>query len=139
VYVSACKASVGRALVGTTLLIPPQATDIGAGRKHWIACLFTSVAYGKAVDPPKAVLTNTELAMDDLRAQVEELEKAGGGKPGEWHSAKINSVRFKVPWEETVAVIENVLSGTEREIVVYEYDEAGLLGKERGTREGCDI
>jgi ADP-ribose 1''-phosphate phosphatase len=126
VYVSVC-AQEGESLAGKTLLIPPQAAD--APRQHWIGCLFTSVAYGKAVDPPEVVLRHTKTSMEDLLRQVKALEdNAGKDKPGEWHSAKINSVRFKVPWEETVKVIEDVLKGTEREVVVYEYDEAKAGG-----------
>jgi len=123
--VSHCKSRSGSDLVGSTLLIPPQSADIANGKHHWIACLFTSVAYGKAVDPPEKVLANTEGAMSDLWKQVQALEKyAGEASPGEWHSAKINSVRFKVPWEETAAVIERVLEGSGKQVVVYEYDEA---------------
>jgi ADP-ribose 1''-phosphate phosphatase len=115
--------------VGATLLIPPQAAD--APKQHWIACLFTSVAYGKAVDPPEVVLRNTKSSMQDLWRQVKAVEDSGADAPGEWHSAKINSVRFKVPWEETVAVIEDVLAGKEREVIVYEYDEAAAGGRGR--------
>jgi len=130
VYVSHCRAHSGAALIGRTLLVPPQPADIGGGRRHWVACLFTSLGYGKAVDPPEKVLANTTSALVDLRGQVRALETtAAAGEassvlplPGEWHSAMINSVRFKVPWEETVAVIERVLEGSGKEMVVYEYN-----------------
>ena len=83
---------------------------------HWVACLFTSVDYGAAVDAPTAVLANTARAVADLRAQ------AAAAEPGaEWHAAKINSVRFRVPWAHTVAVLEREAG---REVVVYEHDEA---------------
>jgi ADP-ribose 1''-phosphate phosphatase len=147
VYVSYCGAHSGAALIGRTLLIPPQPADIGEGRRHWVACLFTSVGYGKAVDPPEKVLANTASALEDLREQVRALEAAAAAAaaaaretlsvlslPREWHSAMINSVRFKVPWEETVAVIERVLEGSGKEIVVYEYNRAA--GGSGRTREG---
>ncbi|KAA8912410.1 hypothetical protein FN846DRAFT_916673 [Sphaerosporella brunnea] len=139
-YVSACSSGVS---VGSTLLIPPQACDVAAGRQHWIACLFTSARYGKDVDAPETVLKNTRGAMEDLLWQVEALEiadggdgveKDGGGRPGEWHAAKINSVRFRVPWEETVGVVEEVLEGKGREVVVYEYDEVAAADAGRGGR-----
>lgn len=114
IYVSHCH-SATTPLTGTTLLIPPQPADI---KQHWIACLFTSTAYGKNVDPPEMILSNTTLAIRDLAGQVERL-----GCAGVWHAAKINSVRFRVPWESTVAVIENE---ARREVVVYEYEEPAL-------------
>lgn len=64
------------------------------------------------------ILSNTTLAIRDLAGQVERL-----GCAGEWHAAKINSVRFRVPWESTVAVIENE---ARREVVVYEHEEPAL-------------
>ncbi|KAF8537624.1 hypothetical protein BDD12DRAFT_714853, partial [Trichophaea hybrida] len=107
IYVSHCH-SATTPLTGTTLLIPPQPAD---SKQHWIACLFTSTAYGKNVDPPEMILSNTTLAIRDLAAQVESL-----GCSREWHAAKINSVRFRVPWESTVEVIEKEAG---REVVVY--------------------
>lgn len=80
------------------------------------------MSYGKDVDPPAAVIENTALAVADLRRQVEVLE-VSGAEIGEWHSAKINSVRFKVPWGGTVAVLEREAG---REVVVYEFDEKAV-------------
>lgn len=45
----------------------------GRGREHWIACLFTSVAYGRRRDPPDMILANTRAALEDLAAQVRRL------------------------------------------------------------------
>ncbi|KAI5793298.1 hypothetical protein EDC01DRAFT_655817 [Geopyxis carbonaria] len=124
VYVSHCarRSSNPSDLSGTALLIPPQPGDTVKG-PHWVACLFTSVGYGRSVDPPEVVVRNTEAALRDLEAQVAALEAGeveGGMVPGEWHAAKINSVRFKVPWERTAALLE----GVGRRMVVYEFDEA---------------
>jgi ADP-ribose 1''-phosphate phosphatase len=139
VYVSTCNSlRGGEALVGTALLIPPQEGDVDAVRRHWVACLFTSVAYGKKADPPEKILRYTKDAVEDLWRQVEALEKEGGHAPGQWHSAKINSARFKVPWQDTANVIEDVLAGKGRQVVVYEYDERAARqgGGGRGGRGG---
>ena len=81
------------------------------------------------MDPPAKVLDNTRRSLQDLRRKVEDASGVG-----EWHSAKINSVRFKVPWEETEGVMEEVLEG--KSVIVYHYDEA-TAGRDagRGGRE----
>lgn len=56
-YRAYCKAH-GQALVGTCLLIP--------GAEHDIACLFTSLAYGKYKDSPAEILAATRTAVQDL-------------------------------------------------------------------------
>ena len=121
VYVAHCRANTPEKLMGTTLLIPPQPCDAPAensNRSHWVACLFTSRDYGNNVDPPQQILAHTASALQHLQRQA----SAASESMGEWHSAKINSVRFKVPWEQTVGVIEGAVDG---EVVVYEYDEQG--------------
>ncbi|KAL8801807.1 MAG: hypothetical protein Q9182_004214 [Xanthomendoza sp. 2 TL-2023] len=68
-------------LLGTTLLIPPfptspnpkpspKPTSAEHKKKFWIACLFTSAGYGKATDPPSAILNATERAIQDLSRQI---------------------------------------------------------------------
>ena len=120
VYVAHCQANTPEKLVGTTLLIPPlprdAPTENNSNEGHWVACLFTSRGYGENVDPPQQILTHTASALRHLQSQA----PSGCEAAGEWHSAKINSVRFRVPWEETVGVIESAVYG---EVVVYEYDE----------------
>jgi len=122
-----------QSLVGTTLLIPPVPKT---PHQHWIACLFTSYAYGRNVSPPKVIVENTKAALEDLTAQVEALKqgerkrKAGGDgtiqeqgivekeeehtdgpgedseAPGECWAVRINSGMFGVPWRETKSVLE---------------------------------
>jgi ADP-ribose 1''-phosphate phosphatase len=113
IYASHCAAHNPEDLVGTALLIPPQPDD--GKERHWVGCLFTSISYGRDVDAPEKILHNTEKSLRDLKTQWEGL----GGKAGEWHAAKINSVRFKVPWEKT----REVLQKTGLKVVVYEYEE----------------
>ncbi|KAL8818344.1 MAG: hypothetical protein Q9223_002995 [Gallowayella weberi] len=70
-----------KSLLGTTLLIPPfpisptpkhfsKPTPAEHEKKFWIACLFTSIGYGKTTDPPSAILNATERAIQDLYRQI---------------------------------------------------------------------
>jgi ADP-ribose 1''-phosphate phosphatase len=96
--------------LGTTLLIPPQPSDVS---QHWIACLFTSEDYGRRKGSPDSVVENTRTALEDLKTQLEALRGSDVGtdeksRPGEIWACRFNSVNFKVPWERTRAVIEDV-------------------------------
>ncbi|KAG7285481.1 hypothetical protein NEMBOFW57_010109 [Staphylotrichum longicolle] len=70
-------------LVGTALLIPPQAQSRDGkerGRGHYVGCLFTSRGYGRARDGPEEILRATGPAMRDLmRLVAEEEERTGRG------------------------------------------------------------
>ncbi len=72
-----------------------------------IGCLFTSDNYGDLVDPPELILKNTQKAL----VQLLNTTKVQISMP------KINSGLFKVPWEQTEKIIEQV-SG-QRNIFVY--------------------
>lgn len=84
----------GKSIVGTTLV-----TD---GLEHgWkVGCLFTSKGFGYEVDDPDTILENTRKALENLFDQCPELEL---------HSNKFNSVLFGVPWEETEAVLKDIV------------------------------
>lgn len=56
-----------RKLIGTCLIIPGEEYDVG--------CLFTSVGYGRRVDPPAMILDATRKAVRDLMRQTEGNEK----------------------------------------------------------------
>lgn len=100
----------GDSLLGTCLIIPTGERDI--------ACLFTSRGFGKAVDPKDSILASTKTATEDLLVQLKDSDKPIYG----WYvydffsstysetvnSSRINAGRFGVPWEETVAVLEEV-------------------------------
>lgn len=60
-----------------------------------VGCLFTSPGYAKHVAPPAEILINTELAVRDLLSKTT-MKIA---------MPKINSGLFKVPWEDTEAVL----------------------------------
>jgi len=82
VYVQHCDSFGGaeakkERLLGTSLLIPPQPEREGAPAV-WIACLFTSYAYGKKKDRPEEIMAQTKTALEHLRVQLE------GIKEGKW-------------------------------------------------------
>ncbi|KAF6230381.1 hypothetical protein HO133_004723 [Letharia lupina] len=95
-------------LVGTALLIPPPtATNQRQASKtpHYIACLFTSLDYGKRVSPPEEIVENTRKALENLAKQVAEM-RAAGEEVGKCCPVRINSGRFGVEWQKTKAVLE---------------------------------
>lgn len=95
-------------IVGTTLLIPPpNATNQRQASKTplYIACLFTSLEYGKRVSPPEEILENTGNALRDLARQVAEM-RGLDEEMGKCHAVRINSGRFGVEWQKTKAVLE---------------------------------
>ena len=150
-------------LVGTCLLIPPSfppPKKDGVKEKekprHYIACLFTSLSYGRAVSPPEEILANTKKALEDLRGQIEilkakqhEKEKAnenekgtgeGEGKGegqslGEVWSVRMNSGLFSVPWADTLAVLQD--GGVDMRVVRPE-GEAEREEKGREKRGGLN-
>lgn len=99
-------------LVGTTLLVPPPtATKEQQASKtpHYVACLFTSLDYGKKVSPAKEILENTQKALADLANQIAEIrgsDEDGGQELGSCYAVRINSGRFGVEWQKTKAVLE---------------------------------
>jgi len=98
------------ALVGTALLIPsknsPSSTD-GPLKDHLIACLFTSEDFGRKVDSKEKILEATKMSIKDLTSKIEELKGVyGPDVVGECWAVKINSVKFRVDWELTKAVLE---------------------------------
>ncbi|KIK01914.1 hypothetical protein K443DRAFT_678052 [Laccaria amethystina LaAM-08-1] len=90
----------GDELIGTCFLIP--------GEKHYIACLFTSRAYGRRKDKPTEILAATRLALQDLQRQNKDGRKL--------HACRFNSGKFAVPWQDTEAIIKEL----EMEMVVYD-------------------
>ncbi|CAD6575083.1 MAG: ADP-ribose 1''-phosphate phosphatase [Alectoria sarmentosa] len=95
-------------IVGTTLLIPPPSvTNQRQASKtpHYIACLFTSLDYGKRVSPPEEILENTGNALKDLAKNLAEI-RGLGEEVGNCHAVRINSGKFGVEWQKTKAVLE---------------------------------
>lgn len=123
-------------LAGECFLIPPQREDYEQGnrRKRWIACLFTSVGYGKknvrlnnpGRDAPDEILTSTHAALEDFRLQLEEWARSNSGAeeefgpPGEIWSCKFNSGAFGVDWKETKTILEEEFFGFGQTFTVVE-------------------
>ncbi|KAL4880925.1 hypothetical protein BJY04DRAFT_218765 [Aspergillus karnatakaensis] len=106
---------------GTALLIPPQKSDYEreGGKRHWIICLFTSRCYGRRVSSADVVLQNTELAIADLKVQLDIL-KSGYLGPDvvaitELWSCRFNSGLFKVDWKYSREILDE--SGLETTVV----------------------
>ena len=76
-----------------------------------IGCLVTSNMYGSAVDEPSLILSQSRTAIRELLL-LTDLEI---------HSNKFNSGLFRVPWEQTEAVIEEELKafGKDRKWTVW--------------------
>lgn len=87
--------------LGTTLLVEDR-------DNVRVACMFTSSGYGETLDSKESILKNTELAVGNLLHQSEGLEI---------HMPKINAGLFKVPWEETEAILKKVVPENQKVIV----------------------
>ena len=150
IYTTHCSKWPSSALLGTTLLIPPQHKSPSKTEReaqHWIGCLFTSEKKGKGKGSKESILEATGEAVGDLVRKVGEVDGVGvegegegvgdgsgkggdgnsGGKGeriGEVRMCKINSGLFGVPWEATREVIEGVEvgEGDLEEIAVYSLD-----------------
>ena len=92
-------------LLGTAQLIAP--CEKRGGKKHYVACLFTSCRFGLAKDSPSDILAATEPAMKDLMAQISKLGPQGM-PVSEVRMCHINSGLFNVPWKETKELIEGI-------------------------------
>ena len=139
-YRAHCARSTPDRLAGTALLIPPQ-RQTGQRRRrrqqqqqHYIGCLFTSRRYGRARDPPDAILRATGPAMRHLMRLVAEEEARSGVGIAEVRMCRVNSGLFAVPWESSRRAIEELeldegelpgLAGDDGvvEVVAYEREE----------------
>lgn len=95
-------------LLGTSQLIPSDKSDIGNLNRSipaYILCLFTADLHKK--HSPTTIANNTELALDDLVKQLEELDLPFEKENGKYliNILKINSGLFFTPWELTEAVL----------------------------------
>lgn len=96
-------------LPGTCLVIPPQTADIQRHHTyHWIACLFTKISPGRSTNW-EATWRNTELALEDMHLQVQNLRFDGlnGLYPGKYWTCRFNAGKFNVPWSRTRAILDS--------------------------------
>ncbi|CDR40145.1 CYFA0S04e04544g1_1 [Cyberlindnera fabianii] len=114
-YEDHCARHSPEQLIGTTFLIETQKDEPGnkgSDDPYIIACLFTSVGGGGFADAPAEIVKNTRLALEDLERQLKETssEVLLGLKKvrGHWvvDLPKINAGIFRVPWDETEAVLK---------------------------------
>ncbi len=139
----------------STSTLTPKATVFE--RRRWIACLFTSVGYGKpnmaannpGRDSTERILKSTGHALEDLRTQLEDFGPSrfdqwtswemDDDKPGEVWSVKFNSGAFGVRWEETLEVLQAEFCNFERPWFVVEKPEVteteGISGIEEDESE----
>ena len=108
---------VKKLILGTCLLIPPQEEDIPKSGRYWIACLMTSLHFGKRVDKPDVILEHTRKSLKELR---ERLQKAENGIKdlsfkGKLYTVRLNCKAFRTPWLLTRRVLEN--SGLDVKII----------------------
>lgn len=102
-YAKSCKESNGENLGGALF------TDLE--NDHFVACLFTSNNYGKSLDPKAKILENTSTSIRLLLEMV-----AAKGYP--IYSNKFNSGLFRVPWEETEAILKPLVEQYKVEWIV---------------------
>lgn len=114
-YIAHCDAHPSDKLLGTALMIFTDRNEKGnsllMGQAHAIVCLFTSIGGGGSADSTELILKNTELALGDMKKQLEEM---GAAVPVTM--PKINAGIFRVPWERTEEVLKR--SGLDIEVYV---------------------
>lgn len=101
-------------------------------KRRWIACLFTSIGYGKpnkttnnpGRDSEDLILRNTRHALEELRARLEQYGPSNfdeetswetdDNKPGGIWSCRFNSGAFGVDWDKSRRVLEDEFRSFER-------------------------
>lgn len=127
-------------LPGTCLLIPHDASSALAPQVS-MACLRTSLGFGRpnprtnnpGLDGKDLVIKQTRSALRDLRAQLEDMGQERQKEIVIW-SPKFNSGAFKVPWEETEGLIEEVFAGWAGKWCVMQPPPVAELKQWYGTR-----
>lgn len=72
---------------------------------YWIACVFTSLGYGRTVSSAEVILDSTKRGLGDLHKKLSFL-KASGKDTGDVWAVRINSGKFGVQWERTKRILE---------------------------------
>ncbi len=79
-------------VIGRGIVLPREG-------QHRVGCLFTSEGFGVSVDPTAEILEATRTALHEMLQTHH----------GPFYSCKFNSGLFRVPWEKTEEVLEEVL------------------------------
>lgn len=111
IYNKHCRSNKASELTGTTLLIPPSEKPSTGAPAHFIGCLFNSAKKGRGKDSASKILENTATAMQDLLGQANQWNKDEEPKIEALQMCQINSGKFGVKWERTLAVLNNVDAG----------------------------
>ncbi|KAL3251338.1 hypothetical protein ABHI18_010688 [Aspergillus niger] len=74
-------------------------------KRHWIICLFTSRGLGRMVSPENIVLENTELAIADMKEQLDRIEYQEGRFLELW-SCRFNSGLFGLQWARSREILK---------------------------------
>jgi len=114
VYRATCEEH-GDSLLGKALLVDPQEADTkanGGGKGYAITCLFTSRKFGKYKDSKDMILQSTKTAIEHLKTLLTQK----GMQDWPIYGCRVNAGSFRVPWEETVAVLDELDFG----MTVYE-------------------
>ncbi|MCJ1233600.1 ADP-ribose 1''-phosphate phosphatase [Varicellaria rhodocarpa] len=98
---------------------------------YWIACLFTSIGYGRKRSSADVILASTQKAMVGLEDTLRFI-KRGGNKVGDIWAVRLNSGKFGVNWERTKSVLE----GCGMNLKVVNPAEKGSEGNLQGRLEG---
>ena len=97
-------------LVGTCMITTIKGDNNQPNSRIYVASLITSYHYGRLVDPPDEILANTAKALESYETQIrliQESNRRSGLDPvGDVWAVKFNSGLFRVPWEQTKAIIE---------------------------------
>lgn len=114
-YVEHCKkhADNPAGLLGSTYLIRSEVSDpgnVGRGNVAYVACMFTSDAFGRRKNTADDIVENTDKSMTHLEQQLQSLAQKESIEQLDGKSVvnmpKINAGLFNVPWEETETVLK---------------------------------
>ena len=136
-YVDACR----RSLVGTCVISEEEDSKDGPRARRYIASLITSLDYGKYVDTPAEIIENTHKAFQSLKDQILGINANNATKGidsiDEVWAVRLNSGLFKVPWEETKAILEEKQEEEGKKLqnnirIVYPPEKLRKKAKKRG-------
>ena len=81
-----------------------EKSDINTNH-YWIACVFTSLGFGRTVSSAEVILDSTKRGIGDLHKKLSFL-KASGKEIGDVWAVRINSGKFGVQWDRTKRILE---------------------------------